>query len=62
MSAVSFSKELVDHVVRYLMSRPYSEVFNLLDRMNQEAAPQLVPQPLKAVEEKNEPVQEVKSV
>ena len=42
-STLSFSKELVDGVVRYLASRPYAEVAGLLERMNQEAAPQLKP-------------------
>lgn len=44
MSKLSFSKELVDATVRYLASRPYNEVAALLERMNQEAAPQLQPQ------------------
>jgi hypothetical protein len=41
MSQLSFSQELVNAVVRYLSSRPYAEVAGLLDRMNQEAEPQL---------------------
>ncbi len=44
MSKLSFSKELVDAVVRYLVSRPYGEVAELLARLNQEAAPQLRPE------------------
>lgn len=44
MSKLSFSKELVDATVRYLAARPYNEVATLLERMNQEAAPQLQPQ------------------
>lgn len=45
MSKFVFSKELVDAVVRYLASRPYAEVAGLLERMNEEAAPQLKAQP-----------------
>lgn len=41
MSHLTFSKELVDATVRYLASRPYNEVAGLLERFNQEAAPQL---------------------
>jgi len=44
MSTLSFSKELVDAVVRYLAARPYNEVAAILERMNEEAAPQLRPQ------------------
>jgi hypothetical protein len=55
MSKLSFSKELVDAVVRYLAARPYQEVAPLLERMNQEAAPQLAPQaPQPAPEASNE--------
>lgn len=43
MSKLSFSRELVDGVVKYLASRPYGEVAGILERMNQEAAPQLTP-------------------
>lgn len=45
MKTFTFSKEVVDAVVRYLASRPYAEVAPLLERLNSEAAPQLAPAP-----------------
>lgn len=45
MNKLSFSRELVDALVRYLATKPYAEVADLLARVNNEAAPQLQPAP-----------------
>jgi hypothetical protein len=61
MNTLSFSRELVDGVVKYLASRPYAEVAGILERMNQEAAPQLKPAPAPEVSDAAQESKEVAS-
>ena len=60
-STLSFSRELVDALVKYLAGRPYAEVAGILQRMDQEAAPQLKPVPAPEVSDAAQESQEVAS-